>query len=84
MVLDTGTITAIIGGVTNLTSSFVGLGASIYAADHQPGAVADNYSYNIVLPEQKSESVLSPGIIVLIAVLLIVMVFGAFIVYKIS
>lgn len=84
MVLDTGTITAIIGGATNLTSSFVGLGASIYAADHQPGAVADNYSYNIVLPETKQESALTPGIIVLVLAMLLILIFGAFIVYKIS
>lgn len=84
MALGVGFVSTIVNGATSLSSSLLGFGASIYATNKMQAPPADINSYNIVLPESQSQSVITPGIIILVFVLLFVLLISAFVVYKIA
>jgi len=84
MALDVGVVQAIVSGATNLTSSLIGFGASVYATNHMEAPLPDSNTYNIVLPEAQNQSAVTPGIIILVFVMLFVFLISAFVLYKIS
>lgn len=76
--LDAGTISAIIGGSTNLVSSFLGFGADIYAIQNQetPNNVEN---ITITIPDapkqQQNNTLLYVGIGIGVFVLVLAIVF---------
>ena len=88
MALDFSSIFSIVGGVANtavgLTTAGLNYSASIYAVDHAPLPVADISNYNIVVPESKQTSAITPAVIGLIAVLFIMLLIGAIVLLKVG
>lgn len=77
-------VNAVAGTVTGLGTAFIGYGAGVYAVNHTPMPVADQYSYNIVVPEAQQATIFTPGIIALFAIMLLMMIIGAYVLIKIS
>lgn len=82
--MDTGSINAIIGGVTHLTGSFLNFGSSIYAVNHQPIPEGEDATYNIVIPQQPTQSAISTSTIVVLVFILIMVLAGIYLAVKIK
>lgn len=80
--MDTNIISSIISGSASLTSSFLNFGQSIYATNHMQAPPADNFTYNIQLPETQSTGILSPTLIFSIAAVFMIVVLFLVILYK--
>lgn len=80
--LDASTINTIVGGATQLTTSLLGFGAGIYAANHQQVPDMGEFNYNITLPPPKTNSTSTLQTLAIIAVLLIIVFFGIYLVVK--
>ncbi len=80
--MDAGLISTIVSGATNLTGTFLNFGASIYATNHMQGPMADEYNYNIVIPEKKPDTATNLTMVAMVILLLIIVLIGGFFLYK--
>lgn len=80
--MDAGLINTIVGSATNLTGSLLGFGAGIYAANHQQAPNMGEFNYSINLPQPQSNTSSTLQTLAIIAVLLIIVFFGIYLVVK--